>query len=65
MRNEKKLCIESEEYLDYLIKLAFDLDDLEKVQAIDAAAETEFPAPDEESVQRAWQMFLEKINRLQ
>ena len=54
-----------EEYLDHLIKLAFDLDDLEKEQQILEEAENSDSGPDEETLRRIWQAAQEKMDRLQ
>ena len=65
MRNEKRQSVYSEEdYLDSLIKLAFDLDDQEKIQMIIDAAEENDNVPDEESARRTWRMAQEKIEHL-
>lgn len=52
-----------EEYLDCLIKLAFDMDDAEKEQQIKAEAKDDELAPDEFTVRRTWQMAQEKMDR--
>ncbi len=52
-----------EEYLDCLIKLAFDLDDLEKEQQIREEAKDDELAPDEFTSRRIWQMAQEKMDR--
>ena len=54
-----------EEYLDLLIRLAYDMDDLDKTQQILAEAEEEVSAPDEETIRRTWQAAEEKIDRLE
>ncbi len=54
-----------EEYLDHLIKLAFDLDDLEKEQQIREEAAQEDSGPDEETFRRIWQSAMEKLDRPQ
>lgn len=53
-----------EEYLDHLIKLAFDLDDLEKEQQILEEAKRNDSGPDEETMRRTWQAAMEKLDRL-
>ena len=53
-----------EEYLDHLIKLAFDLDDLEKEQQILEEAKRNYSGPDEETMRRTWQASMEKLDRL-
>ena len=53
-----------EEYLDHLIKLAFDLDDLEKEQQILEEAKQNDSGPDEETMRRTWQAAMEKLDRL-
>ena len=52
-----------EEYLDHLIKLAFDLDDLEKEQQILEEAGRNPSVPDEETLRRIWRTVQEKIDR--
>ena len=52
-----------EEYLDCLIKLAFDLDDLEKEQQVREEAADDEMAPDEFTSRRIWQMAQEKMDR--
>ncbi len=54
-----------EEYLDNLIKLAFDLDDLEKEQEIEEETGKEGPVPDELRVRRTWQDAQEKIGHFE
>ena len=53
-----------EEYLDHLIKLAFDLDDLEKEQQILEEAKRNDSGPDEETMRRTWQAAMEKLDRM-
>ena len=53
-----------EEYLDHLIKLAFDLDDLEKERQIRQEAEGSPSAPDEETLRRIWRTVEEKMDRI-
>ena len=53
-----------EEYLDHLIKLAFDLDDLEKEQQILEEAKRNDSGPNEETMRRTWQAAMEKLDRL-
>ena len=53
-----------EEYLDHLIKLAFDLDDLEKEQQILEEAKRNDSGPDEETMRRTWQAAMVKLDRL-
>ena len=55
--------IMEDEYLDCLIRLAYDLDDLEKEQEIMEEAENGTAVPDEVSVRRAWNMAREKMDR--
>ena len=52
-----------EEYLDCLVKLAFDLDDLEKEQQVREEAADDEMAPDEFTSRRIWQMAQEKMDR--
>ncbi len=52
-----------EEYLDHLIKLAFDLDDLEKEQQILEEAGRNPSVPDEETLRRIWRTVQEKMDR--
>ena len=54
-----------EDYLDLLIRLAYDMDDLDKTQQILAETEEEVSAPDEETIRRTWQAAEEKIDRLE
>ena len=54
-----------DEYLDCLIKLAYDLDDLEKGQQAMEEAKDGTSAPDELSVRRAWQKAQEKMDLLE
>lgn len=54
-----------EEYLDHLIKLTFDLDDLEKEQEIEEDIEKGSAIPDELTVQRTWQSAQQKIGDFQ
>lgn len=53
-----------EEYLDHLIKLAFDLDDLEKEHQILEEAKRNDSGPDEETMRRIWQAAMEKLDRM-
>ena len=52
-----------EEYLDHLIKLAFDLDDLEKEQQLLEEAKRNDSGPDEDKMRRIWQAAMEKLDR--
>ena len=63
VKTEKNIL--EEEYLDCLIKLAYDMDDMDKEQQIMAEAEDDELAPDEFTVRRTWQMAQEKMNRLE
>ena len=54
-----------ERYLDQLIKLAFDLDDLQKAQQIIMMANRETDLPDEETISRIWQLAQDELNRLE
>ena len=53
-----------EEYLDYLIKLAFDLDDLEKYQQIMEESEDSSVSVDEKTIELVWQSAQEKAELL-
>ncbi len=53
-----------EEYLDYLIKLAFDLDDLEKYQQIMEESEDPSVSVDEKTIELVWQSAQEKAKRM-
>ena len=53
-----------EEYLELLIKLAFDLDDLEKAQQTMEDADTGSVTPSEESIKLIWKNAQEKAERL-
>jgi len=53
-----------EEYLDYLIKLAFDLDDLEKYQQIMEESEDPSVSVDEKTIELVWQSAQEKARRM-
>lgn len=51
------------EYLDHMIRLAFDLDDLDKTRQILKETGYDFSEPDEETLQRIWQSAQEKMDR--
>ena len=54
-----------EEYLDLLIKLAYDMDDLDKEQQIREEAEEASAGPDEQTIAQTWQTAREKIDRFE
>ena len=65
MKNEKKrYAVSEDDFLDYLVKLAFDQDDLEKAQSIMKAAEEGTSGPDVERARCAWQAALRRANCL-
>ena len=51
------------EYLDHMIRLAFDLDDLDKTRQILKDTGYDFSEPDEETLQRIWQSAQAKMDR--
>ena len=53
-----------DEYLDLLIKLAFDLDDLEKSQQIMDGTEENAVSVDEKKIELVWQSAQEKAELL-
>lgn len=53
-----------EEYLELLIKLAFDLDDLEKAQQIMEDTDAGSVSPSEKSIELIWKSAQEKVERL-
>ena len=51
------------EYLDHMIKLAFDLDDLDKTRQLLEETGENSSGPDEETIQRIWQNAQAKMDR--
>lgn len=65
MENEVKNVTDlDEEYLELLIKLAFDLDDLEKAQQTMEDTDTGSVTPSEESIKLIWKTAQEKAERI-
>lgn len=63
-KGKKRYANSEDDFLDCMVKLAFDQVDLEKTQAIMEAAEKRTSEPDAERVRRAWQAAFRKVDCL-
>ena len=54
-----------EEYLDLLIKLAYDMDDLDKEQQILKESEGKYTEPDDQTIAQCWTKTQEKMERFE